>query len=99
MCHNVNKLEQGANLKEKWQGIKDSKSKFIPTFIRQKDIRGNRVLHKKKAQAMAEYLSEMQWKMRTILKQKPNRVKSSQTILTSMKGKSPFMKWKSSLRG
>ena len=60
LCHTVNKLEQGANLKEKWQGIKDSKSKCVPTFTRQKDIRGNRVLPKKKAEAIAEYLSEIQ---------------------------------------
>ena len=62
LSHTINKLEQGANLKEKWQGIKDSKSKFVPTFTRQKDIRGNRVLPKKKAEAIAEYLSEVQWK-------------------------------------
>ena len=45
--HTINKLEQAANLKDKWQGIKDCKSKFTPTFTKQKDIRGNRVLPKK----------------------------------------------------
>ena len=54
----VNKLEQGINLKEKWQGIKDRKGKFVPNFTKQKDIRGNIILpKKKKAEAIAEHLS------------------------------------------
>ena len=92
LCHTVNKLAQGANLKEKWQGIKDSKSKCVPTFTRQKDIRGNRVLPKKKAEAIAEYLSEIQWKKtRTRLKLKRTHVKSYQKILTLMKDESLLM--------
>ena len=75
LCHIVNKLEQGANLKEKWQGIKDSKSKFIPTVTRHKYIRGNRVLPKKKAEAIAEYLSEIQWKNENTTEVKTNPCK------------------------
>ena len=57
----VNKLEQCINLKEKWQGITDRKGKTVPTCTKQKGIRGNRVLPKKKAEAIAGYLSEIQW--------------------------------------
>ena len=58
----VNKLEQAAGQKEKWQGIKDCKSKFVPNFTKQRDIRGNRVPPGKKSESIAEYLSEIQWK-------------------------------------
>ena len=75
LCHTVDKLEQGANLNEKWQGIKDSKSKCIPTFTRQKDIRGNRVLPKKKVEAIAEYLSDNQWKNENTTEVKTNPCK------------------------
>ena len=32
LSYTINKLQQGIHLKEKWQGIKDGTSKFVPTF-------------------------------------------------------------------
>ena len=63
-------------LKEKGQGIRYSKSKFVPTIPKQTDINGNRVLPKKKAEAIAEYLSEVQWKHEhtTNAKQHPSMI-------------------------
>ena len=57
----INKLEQGRTLKEKWQGIKDRQRKFVPNFNKQLDMHGNRIPHGKRADATAEYLSQIQW--------------------------------------
>ena len=55
-------FEKGATQKEKWEGIKTAKKNYTPTFTKMKDIRGNRVLPDKQADAKAEYLAEIQWK-------------------------------------
>ena len=49
-------------MKEKWQGIKKCKAKYVTNFNKQLDIRGNRIPHGKRAEATAEYLSQVQWK-------------------------------------
>ena len=80
-------LNNGANLKETWQGIKDSQRKFVPTFIRQKDIRGNRVLHQKKAEAIAEYFIEIQWKNENMTEVKTNPCKVNSEHLSIDEGR------------
>ena len=55
-------FEKGATQKEKWERIKTAKKNYTPTFTKMKDIRGNRVLPDKQADAKAEYLAEIQWK-------------------------------------
>ena len=55
-------LKELLELKEKWRGIKNLKSNFVPNFIKINDIRGNRTPYGKRAHVIAEYLSEIQWK-------------------------------------
>ena len=72
----INSLQRGISLKETWEGVKNLKRKHVPNFNKQFDIRGNRIPLCKRADATAEYLSEVQWNNsnNTLPKTNPSKV-------------------------
>jgi len=70
--HRKNTLEQCAEMKEKWQGIKNEKRQFQPNFTKLRDISGDRVKYGQEAQAKAEYLANIQWKKQEDIPRKIN---------------------------
>ena len=73
--HRKETLEQGTQMKEKWQGVKQEKRQFQPSFTKLKHVRGEQAKHGEEASAKAEYLAEAQWKQneKTIAKQNPQK--------------------------
>ena len=59
--HVLDGLKEMPAQKEKWQGVRGLKSGFKPRFTQLKDIRGNFVPPKKRAECFAEYLEQKHW--------------------------------------
>ena len=59
--HVLDSLKEMPAQKEKWQGVRGLKSGFKPRFTQLKDIRGNFVPPKKRAECFAEYLEQKHW--------------------------------------
>ena len=55
-------LKESVDSRSQWKAIKNLKKKSTPNFTKLKDKDGNRVGPHRRAEAIAEYLSDVQWK-------------------------------------
>ena len=57
----LNGLNNLADQREKWQGIKGMKKDSMPSFIQMKDLNGKFVAPKDRAETLAQYLEKKHW--------------------------------------
>ena len=79
--HNKEKLEKVADIKTNWKHIKDEKKTYAPKFIKQKDRSGNKVKWGNLAEATADYLANIQFKIAEV---PPGKINPRKVILRDL---------------
>ena len=72
LIEHFNENPQDPSKKGLWKAVKDLKKKFVPNYIKMKNMDGRHVPLAKRAETIATYLKELEQPFRARCKYQPN---------------------------